>query len=36
MEQRLRDSMATARFNTMLLTLLGVVGLMLAAMASTA
>jgi putative ABC transport system permease protein len=31
MEQRLRDSMATARFNTMLLTLLGVVGLVLAA-----
>jgi predicted permease len=31
MEQRLRDSMATARFNTMLLTLLGLVGLVLAA-----
>ncbi len=31
MEQRLRDSMATARFNTMLLTLLGLVGLALAA-----
>jgi putative ABC transport system permease protein len=31
MEQRLQDSMATARFNTMLLTLLGVVGLLLAA-----
>ena len=31
MEQRLRDSIATARFNTMLLTLLGLVGLALAA-----
>ena len=31
MEQRLQDSMATARFNTMLLTLLGLVGLVLAA-----
>jgi putative ABC transport system permease protein len=31
MEQRLQDSMATARFNTMLLTLLGIVGLVLAA-----
>jgi len=31
MEQRLRDSTATARFNTMLLTLLGLVGLVLAA-----
>ena len=31
MEQRLRDSTATARFNTMLLTLLGLVGLALAA-----
>jgi predicted permease len=31
MEQRLQDSMATARFNTMLLTLLGLVGLFLAA-----
>ena len=31
MEQRLRDSMATARFNTMLLTLLGLVGLVLSA-----
>ena len=31
MEQRLQGSMATARFNTMLLTLLGVVGLVLAA-----
>jgi putative ABC transport system permease protein len=31
MEQRLRDSMASARFNTMLLTLLGLVGLVLAA-----
>ena len=30
MEQRLRDSTATARFNTMLLTLLGLVGLALA------
>ena len=31
MEERLRQSMATARFNTMLLTLLGIVGLVLAA-----
>jgi predicted permease len=31
MEQRLRDSTATARFNTMLLTILGLVGLALAA-----
>ena len=31
MAQRLQDSMATARFNTMLLTLLGLVGLLLAA-----
>jgi putative ABC transport system permease protein len=31
MEGRLADSMATARFNTLLLTLLGVVGLVLAA-----
>ncbi len=31
MEQRLQASMATARFNTMLLTLLGLVGLVLAA-----
>jgi putative ABC transport system permease protein len=31
MEQRLRDSMAGARFNTMLLTLLGLVGLVLSA-----
>ena len=31
MEQRLWDSMATARFNTMLLTLLGLVGLVLSA-----
>ena len=31
MEQRLGDSMATARFNTLLLTLLGRVGLVLAA-----
>jgi predicted permease len=31
MMQRLQDSMATARFNTMLLTLLGLVGLLLAA-----
>jgi len=31
MEQRLEGSMATARFNTMLLTLLGLVGLVLAA-----
>ena len=31
MEQRLQRSMATARFNTMLLTLLGLVGLVLAA-----
>ena len=31
MEQRLRDSLATARFNTLLLTLLGLVGLLLAA-----
>jgi putative ABC transport system permease protein len=29
MEQRLRDSMATAKFNTLLLALLGVVGLVL-------
>jgi putative ABC transport system permease protein len=31
MEQRLQDSMATAKFNTLLLTLLGAVGLVLAA-----
>jgi putative ABC transport system permease protein len=31
MEQRLADSMATARFNTLLLTTLGVIGLVLAA-----
>jgi putative ABC transport system permease protein len=31
MEQRLRDSIATERFNTLLLTLLGLFGLMLAA-----
>jgi putative ABC transport system permease protein len=31
MEQRLGDSLATARFNTLLLTLLGIIGLVLAA-----
>jgi putative ABC transport system permease protein len=31
MEERLRESLATARFNTLLLTLLGVIGLVLAA-----
>ena len=31
MEQRLQDSMSTARFNTLLLSLLGIVGLVLAA-----
>jgi putative ABC transport system permease protein len=31
MDQRLRDSLGTARFNTLLLSLLGVIGLVLAA-----